>query len=80
MPCNNCQGTMQNLGIGRVFWCPRCGSLKFVTVMLPKNSETFETPSLVKRVREIEETECLFTEKWPSVCEAAGLGAKEWPK
>lgn len=32
MACNECNHTMQNLGIEnqRVFWCPRCGTVKSV--------------------------------------------------
>lgn len=32
MPCPLCNHTMQNLGLAtsgkRIFWCPRCGTLK----------------------------------------------------
>jgi len=30
MACPNCDHTMQNLGVynRRIFWCPRCGTLR----------------------------------------------------
>jgi Transcription factor zinc-finger len=33
MSCPTCDHTMQNLGVNgqRIFWCPRCGTLRSIT-------------------------------------------------
>lgn len=85
MPCNNCQGTMQNVGaVGeRIFWCPRCGSLKklYLGGFIRPDREDFETPNLVKLVRSCEEDEKPFSDYWPNICWAAGLGEnRPWLK
>ena len=53
MACEMCDHTMQNLGmsqsLARVFWCPRCGSLKTI------NSDGFteiKQPMLCKRIQD----------------------------
>lgn len=43
MACQTCDHTMQ--GISRVFWCPRCGTIK-----MPGSAPEFEAPSIVDRV------------------------------
>lgn len=66
MPCVTCSHTMQNLGLNsqyrRVFWCPRCGTLK--DEALVKLDTTWENgdirtdeaiPKLVGRCRSMED-------------------------
>jgi hypothetical protein len=54
MPCPTCNHTMHNLGIseggGRIFWCPRCGTLKSENL---SGFEGSDAPMLVGRVRKI---------------------------
>ena len=49
MPCDICNHTLQNMGVEgqRIFWCPRCGSVK------TENGDFHETsqPMLVSRAR-----------------------------
>jgi tRNA(Ile2) C34 agmatinyltransferase TiaS len=53
MPCPSCSGTMQNVGVpdSRVFWCPRCGTLRMVD---SDDVESDHPPSLVERCRQME--------------------------
>lgn len=50
MPCPSCDHSMEGLG-GGVFWCPRCGTLRSLSVT---NLPTDTTPKLVERCRELE--------------------------
>ena len=64
MPCPTCSHTMQNLGLDsagrRVFWCPRCGTLREEvsdnSSGIPAAQTNDEAPKLVPRCREFEET------------------------
>lgn len=54
MSCPSCGHTMHNLGVEppggrRVFWCPRCGTVKRDSG--PNNFETVSIPKLVSRVK-----------------------------
>jgi hypothetical protein len=62
MPCPVCRHPMQNLGLSqpdaRLFWCPRCGTLKTeVTLRVPDRKggvegrlwEDWDTPKLIRR-------------------------------
>lgn len=56
MACPTCDHTMQNLGIkdwvkGSIFWCPRCGTLKF---RRSQNFEEVESPYYIKNKRIVE--------------------------
>lgn len=58
MACESCGHTVQNIGGGdesrRVFWCPRCGSLKTITGAA--GAQPFvksEAPKLVERARRL---------------------------
>lgn len=48
MPCNICDHTMENLGVEgqRIFWCPRCGTVKAV---MPDGFENVSIPFWVRR-------------------------------
>lgn len=50
MACKTCDHTMQrvNDGYPRVFWCPRCGTLKSEGMALCQVRE-FERPKIVER-------------------------------
>ncbi len=54
MACDTCSHTMQNLGVEgqRIFWCPRCGSLKTVVGHADKEFTNTERPKLVDIARE----------------------------
>lgn len=64
MPCPNCSHTLQNLVterdnydivVRRVFWCPRCGTIRmevFENGIGSANHTTDEAPKLVERCRE----------------------------
>ncbi len=53
MACPVCDHTMQKISDGpRVFWCPRCGSLR----TLRGENVDDETPSLVWRAKSIADT------------------------
>lgn len=52
MSCPNCDHTMQGITSntsGRIFWCPRCGTLKTVRDAL----EIIDSPSAIGRLRKI---------------------------
>lgn len=53
MACKICDHTMQNLGLAqsgaRVFWCPRCGSLKTEN---PDGFTEIEQTMLCKRIQD----------------------------
>lgn len=57
MSCPICKHTMSQLGLDqvnrRVFWCPRCGTLKTITqaVTVKEEFEESESPKLVARAR-----------------------------
>ena len=80
MSCPTCDHTMQNLGLAqsgaRVFWCPRCGSLK--TESTGGFVET-EQPALVQRVKdaiiEVSIAGNVFVplQDWRSIDEASGF-------
>jgi hypothetical protein len=58
MPCHNCNHTIQRVGAsgsGGVFWCPRCGGLKFVETDGCQEAKN-QTPSLVSRCQEFSST------------------------
>lgn len=63
MSCPICGHTMQNLGVGddpapmsrRVFWCPRCGTLREEVGDATGCQTNDEAPKLVRRCREFEE-------------------------
>jgi hypothetical protein len=58
---------MEGLG-GGVFWCPRCGTLRSLSVT---NLPTDTTPKLVERCRELEATVTASAEAYPAV-------ARDW--
>lgn len=56
MPCPTCDHTMQSFGVlvengARIYWCPRCGTVKTDFGEDDKRNET-DTPRLPFRVRE----------------------------
>jgi hypothetical protein len=63
VPCHTCRHTLSNLGLDeagrRVFWCPRCGSLKTdlkTESAAPHGGDNYtesESPKLVERVRDL---------------------------
>lgn len=64
MACPTCDHTMHNLGIDgkgpvgmtrRVFWCPRCGTLREEVSDSGAAATHDESPKLVGRCREFEE-------------------------
>jgi hypothetical protein len=64
MACPTCSETMQNLGLSdrepvgmtrRVFWCPRCGTLREELSDIGAAQTNDEAPKLVARCREFEE-------------------------
>lgn len=63
MACPTCGHTMQNLGVDsgpgptrRVFWCPRCGTLREELSDGTGAQTSDEAPKLVGRCREFGET------------------------
>jgi hypothetical protein len=86
MPCTICNHTVQNIGIEgrgqrRIFWCPRCGSLKTER----GDSSDTRPPELVERVRAVAGTarECISGEEpsfaigrrhWLTLCESIAVG------
>lgn len=63
MPCPTCGHTMQNLGLSeepvetvrRVYWCPRCGTLREEINDAAACQTNDEAPKLVARCREFED-------------------------
>jgi hypothetical protein len=63
MACPTCGHTLQNLGLSagpvgmtrRVFWCPRCGTLREELSDAGACQTNDEAPRLVARCREFEE-------------------------
>ena len=87
MSCPICSHTMQNVGLEgrRVFWCPRCGTLKTEA----GDNASFEAPKLVGYIREAEATTVITSVDgrstqyavpgwyWRAACESAGVKAHE---
>ena len=78
MACEVCDSTVQNLGLAtsgaRVFWCPRCGSLKTES----ENFSETEKPSLVKRIEDLaliptDDGILVTVPQWRDIDEACGL-------
>ena len=83
MPCAVCDHTLQNVGAEgrRVYWCPRCGSLKIET----GDFGDTQAPALVGRVRSVagNAKECLLDREpsfavarrdWMTLCESIAIG------
>ncbi len=81
MPCDICNHTVQNISAEgqRIFWCPRCGSLKTETGDFHRTTP----PRLVGYVRDAAEDTCFCYEhietrysvpswEWVAACEAVG--------
>lgn len=73
MSCPTCQHTMTNLGVPekRVFWCPRCGTVKSCTA----GGEVADRPALVGDVL----MSCVLGKDTPSsviytIAKSVGLG------
>lgn len=75
MACQTCDHTMQrvNDGTPHVFWCPRCGTLKFESMVSP---EQFEEPKLVQRAFTLCEAALFFAAE-DETSEAAALEQAE---
>ncbi len=84
MACPTCSATMQNLGVEgqRIFWCPRCGTVKAETSL---DFAMIGVPALARRVRDAAEVTrpiTLVSVKdfyavpewhWTACCEAVGV-------
>lgn len=53
MSCPTCQHTMQNLGVEgrRIFWCPRCGTLKEFSGDFERVETTINTRHIFEAAR-----------------------------
>jgi len=51
MACSTCDHTMHNLGVdgSPVFWCPRCGTIKYDSHHL---EDHVECPNLIERLHD----------------------------
>jgi hypothetical protein len=89
MPSPACRHTMQNLGAtrDRIFWCPRCGTVKSDT----GGFENVNRPALVGLVATAEEMTVRTSVDgcsvqfavpswfWGAICEAAGVSVHPMP-
>lgn len=82
MSCPTCDHTMHNLGLSnggaRVFWCPRCGSLKTESPGRENDFVETEMPKLVKLVRSVSlvpKNDCVGVpfRQWYEIDEASGF-------
>jgi uncharacterized Zn finger protein len=86
MPCPTCSHTMHGLdtaGAERLFWCPRCGTVKSIH----GDYENVTVPFLADRIRAAEDTTVRTsvdgrtlqyaapTPLWVAICEAVGRKA-----
>lgn len=57
MPCPSCDHTMHSLGrlesLDRIYWCPRCGTIRRLSPPASNNVVSDETPLLVRRAAEL---------------------------
>lgn len=75
MPCMTCNHTVQNLGVDgqKIFWCPRCGTIKSVDAA---NFESVSVPKLADAVRNVPSER--QNQSVSSVCPGAWLPRWWW--